>query len=133
MEIDFLTLLQRLYALMPNGCLCVEPRDYDNYPFNRDKVLAQVLSIKSAQCKDLAYSDGLPPVKISCENCFELNETVLHTIEQLLQAYRDKEEEIFDGSLAYIKDGKLLFCAIDFIDTVMPPEVIIDNIGIELK
>lgn len=133
MEIDFLTLLRRLYYAIPNGCLCVEYWNYDNYPFCKENILKKIFSNKSAECTNLEYKDGLAPIRISKSNCFTLNKEVLLQIEEALKKYKEKGEELFDGSIIYIKNGNLLFAALNFIDTIMPPEVIINNIDIDLK
>lgn len=134
MKIDFLSLLKRLYEASPDGCVCIEYWEYDYCPFCKEDILNKMISRREDEmCANVEYTESIPsPIELLSDNCFLLDKKNLQYLEDILIKYVENGEEIIDGSLAYFIEGKLLFCALNFIDTVMPPEVVIDNIGISL-
>ena len=121
--LSFLKILRCLYDKHPNGCLCLEYRNickhYPHYPFCQFNIEERIEEPEET-CKKRIDD-------IHSDLCFVLTGRVLEAIGEFLC---DSDEETFYGSLAYYShDGLLLFCAIDFIDDVMPPEVAVDNIG----
>ena len=123
MILNFSKTLKCLYERHPDGCLCLEYvnicKHYPHYPFCKLNIVDK-LNKTSQICKNNSR-------EIHSDICFKLTKNNLNLIVDFLE---DFEMEAFYGSLAYYsKKNKLLFCAINFIDDIMEPEDIIDNIG----
>lgn len=122
MILNFVDTLKCLHSKYPDGCLCLEYKDtckhYPHYPFCKLNIEGTVKHMDK-NCKKSSKD-------IDSDICFILTKYNLDAISSFLSNF---EIESFYGSIAYYShNDRLLFCAISFIDDVMAPEVMTDNI-----